>query len=84
MANTLEDSFTTKDAVLFAADHFGVPSFYAMAKALSDETLTVQPIQLSKYVNKGARMSKKVAERFFDTYGIVVNDVFERGAFRRK
>ena len=70
-----DDPMTGKEAIKFAADHFGVQSKYAMSKALSDEDLTVQPIQISNYLN-GTRMSKKVAERFEETYGITISDAY--------
>jgi len=76
------ESMSSKDAIEFAADHFGVPSMYAMAKALSDETLTVQPIQLSRYL-KGHKMSLPVAQRFYDTYGIIVNDYIKKGLWQK-
>lgn len=68
-------ALTGKEAIKYAAEHFGVRSRYAMSKALSDDELTVQPIQLSNYL-KGRRMSKKVAQRFFETYGIRITDAY--------
>ena len=66
---------TGAEALKYAQDYFGVPSKYAMAKSLSDETLTVQPIQISNYLN-GTKMSKKVAQRFEETYGITISDAY--------
>lgn len=66
---------TGAEAIKYVADYFGVPSKYALAKSLSDEKLTVQPIQISNYIN-GTRMSKKVADRFNDTYGIIISDAY--------
>lgn len=66
---------TAKEAIKYAADYFGVPSKYAMAQQLSDEVLTVQPIQITNYL-KGTKMSRKVADRFFATYGIVITDAY--------
>lgn len=63
------------EAIKYVADYFGVPSKYALAKSLSDEDLTVQPIQISNYL-KGTQMSKKVAERFNETYGIIISDAY--------
>lgn len=78
-----DESMSTKEAIEFAAEHFGVPSMYAMAKALSDETLKVQTIQISNY-RKGTKMSKEIAQRFYDTYGIIVNDYSDRGTWQNK
>lgn len=66
---------TGKEAIQYVAENFGVQSMYALAKSLSDETLTVQTIQIKNYLN-GRRMSKKVAERFNDVYGIIISDVY--------
>lgn len=68
---------TGKEAIKYAADHFGVPSMYAMAKSLSDDELTVQSIQISNYL-QGTKMSKKVAQRFEDTYGIIISDAYTK------
>lgn len=70
-----EEVMTTKEAIKYVAEHFGVPSRYALAQALSDEELKVQPIQISNYLN-GTRMSKKVAVRFQEVYGVVISDVY--------
>lgn len=83
MDDELEESMSTKEAIEHAADYFSVPSMYAMAKALSDENLKVQPIQISKYRTKGVKMSKRVARRFFDTYGITVNDSTNKGVWEQ-
>lgn len=66
---------TGREAIRYVAFHFGVPSKYALAKSLSDKDLVVQPIQISNYIN-GTRMSKKVAERFNETYGIIISDAY--------
>lgn len=66
---------TGAEAIKYVADHFGVPSMYALAKALSDDELNVQPIQVSNYIN-GTQMSKKVAERFNETYGVIISDAY--------
>lgn len=73
------DDMTTKEAIAYVAEYFGLKSYYALSKALSDETLTVQPIQISNYA-KGGKMSKKVADRFFETFGIVISDAYKPGA----
>lgn len=66
---------TGKEAIKYIADHFGVPSKYALAKSLSDEKLNVQVIQITNYLN-GTRMSKKVADRFNETYGVIISDAY--------
>ena len=70
------------DAIRHAADIYGVPSMYAMAKALSDEDLTVQTIQIKNYLT-GTRMSKKVADRFEAVYDIHITDAYESNAMRQ-
>ena len=77
----MSDSMTANEAILYAVEYFGLKSYYAISKALSDEELTVQPIQISKYC-KGYKMSPKVAKRFFDTFGIIISDPFDRSKFR--
>lgn len=79
----VEEGMTAVEALKYASKHFGVPSYYAMSKALSDEELTVQPIQISNYAKGKRRMSEKVAQRFFDTFGIVISDAYRPGTFQR-
>lgn len=74
---SFDGTMTTVEAIKFVRDHFGIASMYAMSKDLSDENLTVQPIQISRYL-KGHKMSQKVADRFFETYGVVINDPYKR------
>ncbi len=76
----MTDTMTGEEAIKYIVEHFGVTSMYALSKALSDEELTVQPIQISNYLN-GKKMSRKVADRFFETYGIIVSDVHNPGVF---
>lgn len=76
------EPMTTAEAIEYVVDVFGIPSYYALAKSLSDSELTVQPIQISNYL-KGTRMSQKVADRFFITYGVVISDVHSSGAFAK-
>ena len=78
MNNTLD----TAEAIKYVVEHFGITSMYQLAKSLSDETLKVQPIQISNYLN-GTRMSQKVADRFFETYGIVIGDAHAPGVFQQ-
>jgi hypothetical protein len=75
-----DGTMTTQEALSYIAEYFNVTSLYALSKALSDSELNVQPIQLSKY-KKGHKMSKKVAQRFFDVYGVIINDFHDRGVF---
>jgi hypothetical protein len=75
-------NMTAKEALAYAAEHFGVPSAYAMAKSLSDEKMTVQPIQISHYL-KGKKMSRRVADRFNEVYGIIITDVHESTGWAR-
>lgn len=69
---------TTKEAIKHVADYFSVTSYYALAKSLSDDEMTVQPIQISKY-KRGSKMSKKVADRFAEVYGIHISDIHQPG-----
>lgn len=73
---------TSKEAIEHIAEHYGISSLYGLAAALSDEDLTVQPIQISNYMN-GTRMSKKVADRVFAVYDIIISDVYTPGVFQR-
>ena len=77
-----ELAMTGKEALEYIASSFNIPSLYAMSKALSDDTLQVQPIQLSNY-RKGKRMSERVAERIYNTFDIVVTDAYRPGTWRR-
>lgn len=72
---------TSREAIEYISEYFGLTSYYAIAKALSDEELTVQPIQISNYC-KTTKMSRKVAQRVFDTFGIIVSDTHDRSALR--
>ncbi len=73
MTDTLR--MTAKEAIEYVADHYNVPSMYALAKSLSDEKLTVQPIQISNYI-RGRKMKKAIADRFREVYDIEITDVF--------
>lgn len=74
---------TSKAAIEYVARDFAVHSLYAMAKSLSDDELTVQPIQISNYL-KGRLMSEKVATRFEAVYGVYIIDAIRPGIFRSK
>lgn len=71
------------DAIIHVMELHKIPSLYALAKTLSDELLTVQPIQISNYL-KGTKMSKKVADRFTEVYDIVIDDVHDTTTWRRR
>lgn len=73
-----EDSMTTIEAIKHVTDIFDIPSAYALAKSLSDEDLKVQTIQITNYLSGKHKMSRKVADRFYECYGIVINDAFDK------
>lgn len=75
-------SMTAIEAIKHVTEYHEIPSLYALSKALSDEALTIQPIQLKGYLN-GAKMSAKTAKRFFDVYGIHISDIHSRGIFSK-
>lgn len=81
MDNT--EYMTTIEAMQYVSEMFGIKTLYALSKALSDEFLTVQPIQLSRYM-KGGKMSAKVAKRFEDTFGVAISDYVSSGTLRRE
>lgn len=68
---------TAIEAIKWVTEHHSIPSAYALAQSLSDDQLTVQPIQIANYLN-GRKMSDKVANRFYDTYGIRITDVYKK------
>lgn len=78
----MADVMTGANAIKLIVDQFDIPSLYALAKSLSDEELTIQPIQISNYM-RGHRMSAKVAKRFLDVYNVVIGDVHNQGVFVR-
>lgn len=74
---------TTKDAILYVSENLhGFKSMYSIAKALSDDELTVHTIQISNYL-KGTKMSRKVADRFTEVFDIIITDVHDTSATRR-
>lgn len=83
-----QEAMTAYEAIHKVCEEYGIPSKYALAKNLSDEELTVQPIQISNYVHKDPKkrrkMSKAVAKRFLDTYGIYITDQHDTGTFSRE
>lgn len=72
---------TGEEAIKYVQQAFDISSKYALAKSLSDETLKVQSIQISNYLN-GRKMSKKVAKRFYDVYDIVISDAHDTGTLK--
>lgn len=69
-------SLTTTEAIHYVMEFYNIPSYYRLARNLSDEYLAVQGIQISNYLN-GKSMSRKVANRFLAIFDIVIIDVFE-------
>lgn len=67
-------SMTTQEAILYVMEYFNIPSYYYLAKDLSDKYVTVQQIQISKYL-KGMKMSQAIADKFLLVFDIVINDV---------
>lgn len=82
-----QNAMTAFEAIKKVCSEYNITSKYRLAKELSDERLVVQPIQISNYVNpdlkKRRKMSKAVAERFFDVYGIYITDQHEPGIMRK-
>ncbi len=76
------DNMTSKEAIDFVMDKFGIQSLYKLSKELTHEELKVTITQLSNY-SRGTRMSKKVADRFSELYDVVISDVFDSTALRR-
>lgn len=72
---------TTKEAIRYIQEYFDVKSSYALAKSLSDETLTVQSIQIHNYL-KGRKPSKKVADRFNFVYGVTISDYHDKSGLK--
>lgn len=73
----------TKEAIEYVQYVHRIKSYYALAQTLSDTDLNVQPGQISNYARGKTVMSEKVAQRFFDVYGIVVTDAYKPGAFQQ-
>lgn len=77
-------SMETRVAIMTATTENDIKSLYAMASMLNNEEVTVQPIQISNYLN-GTRMSRKVARRFLEVFNIYVTDaVGKEGDFLEK
>ncbi len=69
-------SLSTLEAVHYVMEFYNIPSYYRLAKNLSDESYTVQSIQIFNYL-KGYKMSRRTANRFLAVFDIVINDVYE-------
>lgn len=74
------EPMTGKQAILYVIENYGITSKKALADSLSGDGLTVQPIQISNYLD-GTKMSQKVAERFLFVYGINVSDAHRPSDF---
>lgn len=83
-----QNAMTAIEAIKKVCEEHNITSKYRLAKELSDEALTVQPIQISNYVNpnpkRRRKMSKAVADRFFEVYGIYITDQHEPGSLKRE
>ena len=61
-------------AVQYVMDNSIYTSYYSIAKVLTEDRLSVQPIQISNY-HKGKRaMSDKVSQQFKEVFGIEIAD----------
>lgn len=72
-----EPAMTCIDAIKHVMDHFGIASRNELAKSLSDDSMTVQPIQITNYL-KGTQPSQKVADRFLSVYGVVISNAYNQ------
>lgn len=68
----------TQKALLYVLQNTDCKSMYSIAKALSDDELKVQTIQVSNYLKGKNGMSEKVALRFEEVFGITITDVYQR------
>lgn len=71
MCNLID--LTTKEAIAYIKDYFGIESNYGIAKMLRSKQLPMQPIQIAGY-ETGKKMTKKTASLFAATFGINVTD----------
>lgn len=72
----------TIPAIKHVAKYFGISSMYRLASDLSGDGVNVQPIQISNYL-RGRKMSKKVADRFAEVYGIYITDYHQAGVLNK-
>lgn len=75
-------NMTAREAILYVSENWDTKSMYSIAKNLSDDVIKVHTIQISNYL-RGTKMSRKVADRFAEVYGIVITDVHDLNAVRR-
>lgn len=64
----------TVEAIQYVLDYFEISTKQKLAEILSNEMLTVQPIQITNYCN-GRKMSAKVAARFEELFDLEITDV---------
>ncbi len=71
----------TELAIATIVTENGLNTLSAVAAALSDDMVKVQPIQISRYIN-GSKMSRKVAAKVLEIFNIEVTDATgSRGSF---
>lgn len=71
------------DAIVHVSELNGNMSMYQLAKSLTGDGVTITTTQIRNYLKNGTRMSKKVAQRFEEVYGITITDVYKSEAIRR-
>ena len=64
---------TVKEALQHLHDEHKLKSLYSIAKALSGDGVTVQPVQIRNYI-RGGSMRAKTAERFLSVFNIYITD----------
>lgn len=80
----MAEPMNSKEAIAYIVDMFAIQSMYALAQSLSDEELTIQPIQISNWKD-GGKMSPKAAKRFSDVYDVIIHSdsIHSAGMFVR-
>ena len=66
---------SSKEAMQYIMRELGYTSLYSIAKELTDNDITVQPIQISNYLKGKHVMSSKVAFQVYNTFDIEITDV---------
>lgn len=88
MSQVEQVAMTALEAIKKVSEDFEIKSKYRLAKYLSDDELTVQPIQISNYTHidpkKRRKMSVAVAKRFYDVFGIYITDQHEPGTLQKE
>lgn len=74
---------TGREAILYVSENYDTKSMYAIAKQLSNEKTKVHTVQISNYLKRGTRMTRKIADRFLQEYNITITDVYDKSAVRR-